>query len=75
MGAISKAKLRGPLCCVKAWGVLTQKHLHLPLQWEGLLGEVPNPQAQLRGHSLWFPALSGFTSRDTEMVESGNSPP
>ena len=59
--------------CV-SWGPLTQKHLHLLPQREGLLGEVPNPLAQLRGYSLWFPTPSGFTSRGTEMAGSGNYP-
>ena len=57
------------------WGPLTQKHLHLPLQREGLLGEVPNPLAQLRRYSHWFPAPPGFTSRGTEMAGSGIYPP
>lgn len=56
------------------WGAPTQKHLQLPLQWEGLLGKVPDPLTQLRRHSLWFPALSGFTSGGTEIRGLGSVP-
>lgn len=63
---------RRPFLSWGGGGLLTQKCLHLLPQRDGLLGEVPDPLAQLWGYSLGFPALSGFTSRGTEMAESGN---